>query len=285
MAKSVAVLGTGIMGLPMARNLAKAGLEVRAWNRTREKAEPLADDGVTVAGSAAGVVVTMLADGDAVKQVAEEALGEAGDALWLQTSTVGLAATRELAELAERSGTAFVDSPVLGTKAPAEQGELVVLASGPEDVRDAAAPVFDAIGKKTLWLGEAGAGTRMKLVLNMWLLSLTAALGESIALAEALGADPATFLEILDGAPMGTPTRSSRARPSSRTSSIRSAFRWSWPRRTCSWCWTPRPRRPGPSPSWGAPCRRCSRRPSSRATATRTWLPCIEPPPGSAIPG
>jgi 3-hydroxyisobutyrate dehydrogenase len=195
----------------MARNLAAAGLEVRAWNRTREKAEPLAENGVTVAGSAAeavsgaDAVVTMLANGDAVKQVAEDALGEAGDALWLQTSTVGLAATRELAELAERSGTPFVDSPVLGTKAPAEQAELVVLASGPEDARDDAAPVFDAIGKKTLWLGEAGAGTRMKLVLNNWLLSLTAALGESIALAQALGADPATFLEILDAAPMGSP--------------------------------------------------------------------------------
>jgi 3-hydroxyisobutyrate dehydrogenase len=211
MAQSVAVLGTGIMGLPMARNLANAGLEVRAWNRTREKAEPLAEDGVSVAStvaeavSGADAVLTMLADGGAVKQVAEEALGEAADALWLQTSTVGLAATRELAELAERSGTPFVDCPVLGTKAPAEQAELVVLASGPEDVHDAADPVFDAIGKKTLWLGEAGAGTRMKLVLNSWLLALTAALGESIALAQALGADPATFLEILDGAPMGSP--------------------------------------------------------------------------------
>jgi 3-hydroxyisobutyrate dehydrogenase len=211
MAQSVAVLGTGIMGLPMARNLADAGLEVRAWNRTREKAEPLAEDGVSVAStvaeavSGADAVLTMLADGGAVKQVAEEALGEAADALWLQTSTVGLAATRELAELAERSGTPFVDCPVLGTKAPAEQAELVVLASGPEDVHDAADPVFDAIGKKTLWLGEAGAGTRMKLVLNSWLLALTAALGESIALAQALGADPATFLEILDGAPMGSP--------------------------------------------------------------------------------
>jgi 3-hydroxyisobutyrate dehydrogenase len=209
--RSVAVLGTGIMGAPMARNLAKAGLEVRAWNRTREKAEPLASDGIAVADSPAEAVggadalVTMLADGDAVKEVAHDALADAGDTLWLQTSTVGLAATRELAELADGTGTPFVDSPVLGTKQPAEQGELTVLASGPEKAREQAAPVFDAIGKQTIWLGEAGGGTRMKLVLNGWLLALTAALGESIALAQQLGADPATFLEILDGAPMGSP--------------------------------------------------------------------------------
>jgi 3-hydroxyisobutyrate dehydrogenase len=209
--RSVAVLGTGIMGAPMARNLAKAGLEVRAWNRTREKAEPLEDDGVTVVGTPAEAVagadalLTMLADGDAVKDVAGEALAEAGGTLWLQTSTVGLAAARELAKLAEDAGSPFVDCPVLGTKQPAEQGELIVLASGPDEVRDDAAPVFDAIGKQTLWLGEAGAGTRMKLVLNGWLLSLTAALGESIALAEKLGVDPEKFLEILDGAPMGSP--------------------------------------------------------------------------------
>jgi 3-hydroxyisobutyrate dehydrogenase len=209
--RKVAVLGTGIMGGPMARNLAKAGLEVRAWNRTREKAAPLEEDGVTVADSAAEAVagaeafVTMLADGDAVREVASEALGQSGDALWLQTSTVGLAATDELAELARPSGTAFVDCPVLGTKQPAEQGELTVLASGPDDVHDVAAPVFDAIGKQTVWLGGAGAGTRMKLVVNAWIQSLTAAVGQSVALAEALDLDPAVFLEILDGAPVGSP--------------------------------------------------------------------------------
>jgi 3-hydroxyisobutyrate dehydrogenase len=209
--QSVAVLGTGIMGAPMARNLAKAGLEVRAWNRTREKAEPLAGDGVTAvdspaeAAAGADALVTMLADGDAVEDVANDALSEAGGTLWLQMSTVGLAAARELAKLAEDAGSPFVDCPVLGTKQPAEQGELVVLASGPEGVHDDAEQVFDAIGKQTLWLGEAGAGTRMKLVLNGWLLSLTAALGESVALAEQLGVDPKKFLEILDGAPMGSP--------------------------------------------------------------------------------
>ena len=207
----VAVLGTGIMGAPMARNLAKAGHEVRAWNRSRERAEPLAGDGVTVAESAAEAVqgadafVTMVADGDAVRAIAAEVLAGAGEALWLQTSTVGLADTRELAEHAERAGVTFVDCPVLGTRQPAEQGELTVLASGPDAAREHAEPVFDAIGKATVWLGEAGAGTRMKLVVNAWIQSLTAAVGQSIALAEGLGVDPATFLDILDDAPVGSP--------------------------------------------------------------------------------
>jgi len=210
-ARVVAVLGTGIMGGPMARKLARAGLEVRAWNRTREKADALADDGVNVAGSPAEAVrgadslITMLADGEAVKAVAREALEAADGALWLQTSTVGLTATDELAQLAAGAGVPFVDSPVLGTKAPAEAGELVVLASGPDDAREQSRSVFEAIGKKTLWLGEAGAGTRMKLVLNSWLLALTAALAESIALARSLGVDPAAFLAVIDGAPMGSP--------------------------------------------------------------------------------
>jgi 3-hydroxyisobutyrate dehydrogenase len=213
--RSVAVLGTGIMGAPMARNLARAGFEVRAWNRTRERAEPLTSDGVQAADKAPGAVkgtdavMTMLTNGDAVEAVMA---GEDGalaamddDALWLETSTVGLRASERLAGLGEERGIAFVDCPVLGTKQPAEQGELIVLASGPEEAREPCAPVFDAIGSKTLWLGEAGAGSRMKLVLNSWLLALTAGLAETIALAETLDIDPSAFLETIDGGPIGVP--------------------------------------------------------------------------------
>jgi len=217
-ARTVAVLGTGIMGAPIARNLAAARVEVRAWNRTREKAEALAEDGVEVAGSpgeaaeGADAVITMLADGDAVRAVAQEALEASGGAVWLQTSTVGLAETRELAQLADAANVQFVDSPLLGTKGPAEQAKLTVLASGPDEAREPSDRVFEAIGQKTLWLGQAGAGTRMKLVLNGWLLALTSALGESLALAQGLGVEPATFLEILDGAPMGSPYAQTKGR-------------------------------------------------------------------------
>jgi 3-hydroxyisobutyrate dehydrogenase len=207
----VAFLGTGIMGAPMARNVRAAGHEVSAWNRSREKAEPLAQDGVTVAGSVAeavagaDVVVTMLADAQAVEAVAEEALGAIDGAVLVQMSTIGLDATDRLAQRAEAAGVAFVDAPVSGTKQPAEQGKLVVLASGPEAVRERVDPVFDAVAAKTVWLGEAGSGQRLKLVLNTWLLGLTEALAEAIALAEGLGVDPRTFLETIDGAPVGAP--------------------------------------------------------------------------------
>jgi 3-hydroxyisobutyrate dehydrogenase len=114
----VAVLGTGIMGAPMARNVRAAGHEVRAWNRSREKAEPLAEHGVTVAASvaeavaAADVVVTMLADAQAVEAVAEEALGAMDGAVLAQMSTIGIDATERLARRAEAAGVAFVDAPV-----------------------------------------------------------------------------------------------------------------------------------------------------------------------------
>jgi 3-hydroxyisobutyrate dehydrogenase len=203
----IAVIGTGIMGAPMARNIAAAGHDVRAWNRTREKAEGI--DGVDVADSAAGAaegveaVVTMLADGDAVEAVAPEVVRDG--ILWLQMSTVGLESTEKLMALAAERGATFVDAPVLGTKQPAEEGKLVVLASGPAEAVERAQSVFDAVAAKTVSLGDAGEGTRLKLVLNSWLVALTAGLAETIAFAESIGVDPRKFLETIDGAPMGTP--------------------------------------------------------------------------------
>jgi len=213
--KTVAVLGTGIMGGPMARNLAHAGLDLRAWNRTREKAEPLAADGVSIvvspadAARGADAVVTVLADASAVRQaMAGDGGGLAAvspDAVWAQMSTVGLAGTEELSKLAAERGVAFVDAPVLGTKQPAEQGELVVLASGPDGALDRCEPAFGAVGAGTVRLGEAGNGSRMKLVLNSWLLAITVGLAETIALAERLGVEPSRFLEVIKDGPIGVP--------------------------------------------------------------------------------
>jgi 3-hydroxyisobutyrate dehydrogenase len=206
----LAVLGTGIMGAPMARNLAAASLgEVRAWNRSAGKVQALADDGVAVAASVAeavdgaGAVVVMLSDGDAVRAVLAEALpAMSADAVLVQTSTVGLDATEAIALEAREHGVAFVDAPVLGTRQPAEAGELVVLASGPDEALDRVAPVFDAIGKATIRLGEAGAGSRLKLVLNAWIVSLTESLAETLALAHSLDVEPARFLETISGGPL-----------------------------------------------------------------------------------
>lgn len=197
------------MGAPMARNIKAAGLDLRVWNRTREKAEAL--EGIEVADSpeeavaGADVVVTMLADGDAVTAAMEDGgalAAMADDALWLQMSTVGIAATEALAALAEERSVPFVDAPVLGTKAPAEQGALTVLASGPDDVRERCTPVFDAVGAKTTWLGEAGTATRAKLVMNHWVLALTEGIAETVALAEALDIDPQLYLDAIEGGPL-----------------------------------------------------------------------------------
>jgi 3-hydroxyisobutyrate dehydrogenase len=207
----VAVLGTGIMGAPMARNLAAAGHDVCAWNRSRERAEPLAEHGIAVCDEAqeavegAEVVVTMLADGDAVAEVAER-IEFPADAVWAQMSTVGIEATDRLAAVAERAGIPFVDAPVLGTKAPAEQGQLTVLASGDPRARERCAPAFDAVGARTVDLGDPpGAATRMKLVLNTWLVALVEGLAEAISLAEGLGLDPRQIIDIIDGGPLGPP--------------------------------------------------------------------------------
>ena len=209
---TIAVLGTGTLGLPVARNLAGAGFDVSAWNRTREKAEPLAEDGVRVAGSAADavsdveVVVTLLADGSAVEDVMEQAAPALrSGTLWIQSSTVGIMATERLAELASENGLVFVDAPVLGTKEPAEKGELVVFASGPDEAKEPCEPIFDAIGKATRWVGEAGAGQRFKLVVNTWLLAAVEGVAEAIGLAQGLGLDPNDVLDALSGGPLDMP--------------------------------------------------------------------------------
>ncbi len=211
---TVAVLGTGIMGAAMARNLLSEGMEVRAWNRSREKAEPLKDDGgAEVTGSPADAargadfLLTMLSDADAIEEAvgAEVLSALAEDGVWLQMSTVGEEGTRRLVEMAKEHGVAFVDAPVLGTRQPAEQGQLVVLASGPEEVRERCERVFGAVGSKTVWLGEAGAGSRLKLVVNNWIVGLIGVLAETVAFARSVGVDPAKFLETIEGGPLGLP--------------------------------------------------------------------------------
>jgi 3-hydroxyisobutyrate dehydrogenase len=209
----VAILGTGIMGAAMARNLLAEGMEVSAWNRSREKAEPLTEDGAEVADSPADAargadfLLTMLADADVVEEAVAgdvlPALAEGG--VWLQMSTVGEDGTKRLEETANEHGVDFVDAPVLGTKQPAEQGQLVVLASGPEEARERSQQIFDAIGRKTVWLGEAGAGSRLKLVVNNWIVGLLGVLAETVALANSIGVDPAKFLETIEGGPLGLP--------------------------------------------------------------------------------
>ncbi|MFE8993575.1 NAD(P)-dependent oxidoreductase [Streptomyces collinus] len=209
---TVSVLGTGIMGAAMARNLARAGHTVQAWNRTRAKAEPLAAEGVRIADSPeqavrdTDIVLTMLHDGPA----ALETMREAAPALrpgiaWVQSSTAGLDGVAELAAFAREHGLLFYDAPVLGTRQPAEAGTLTVLAAGPVEGREQVTPVFEAVGARTVWSGEDGAeggATRLKLVANSWVLAVTAAAGEALALSKALGVDPQNFFDLVAGGPL-----------------------------------------------------------------------------------
>jgi 3-hydroxyisobutyrate dehydrogenase len=219
---TIAVLGTGRMGAPIARNLLKAGFEVSVWNRTAARAEPLATDGARLATTPAeaadgvDVLLTMLTDGDAVNEAVtgpEGALASLrGGSVWIQMATVGDEWTERLASLASERNVEFVDAPVSGSDGPAREGQLIVLASGPEGTRAQLEPLFDAIGQKTLWLGPAGNGTRLKLVLNDWLASLTEGVAETIALTQALGLDPQVFIEAIDGGPLGPPYAVAKAR-------------------------------------------------------------------------
>lgn len=212
----VAVLGTGIMGGPMALNLRRAGLEVAVWNRTREKAEPLSREGAEVAetpGEAAAdadVVLTMLSDWDAVESAMTGPDGALArmrqGSIWLQLSTIGVSGIERAAKLmAEGAGT-LVDGAVSGTKEPAERGELLVLVAGPEAALDTCEPIFDAIGHKTVRLGEEpGSASAFKLVLNAWLIGFVESLAETVALARALGFEPELFLESIAGGPTDSP--------------------------------------------------------------------------------
>ena len=165
---SVALLGTGIMGAAMGRNMLRAGLPLRAWNRTIVKARTLEPDGAQVAQTPAEavagrqIIVTMLADADAVADaITAAAPGLHEGQIWAQVSTVGVTGADALARLAGQHGLVFVDAPVLGTRQPAEQGTLTVFASGPDAARAAVQPVFEAIGEQDR-VARPGAGHRIQ---------------------------------------------------------------------------------------------------------------------------
>ena len=217
----VAFLGTGRMGAPMAANLARGGFEVRVWNRTASRAEALAADGALAVSSpaeavrGAAIVITMLADGPATEQAAagpDGLLAANPGLIWVQMATIGIEWTARLAVLAAARGVAFIDAPVSGSEGPARAGQLTILASGPDQVRDVLAPVFGVLGRATAWLGPAGNGTRAKLVLNSWLADLTEATAETLSFARRLGLDPAEIVDLLQSTPLGAPYAVQKAR-------------------------------------------------------------------------
>lgn len=204
------------MGQPMAANLVRAGLPTIVWNRSAEPARRLGEHGAEVADNPADaarqadVVITMVTDADAVTSIAVDqgmlaAMKEG--AIWAQMSTIGVSATERIDRLVrgQRPDVVLLDAPVAGSRGPAEKGQLVVLASGPEQVRDRIAPVFDAIAQRTTWVGPAGAGSRIKMVSNLLLAFVAEGLAESIALGYALGLDRAAVMSALQGNPLVSP--------------------------------------------------------------------------------
>jgi 3-hydroxyisobutyrate dehydrogenase len=219
-APRITLLGTGTMGVGMARSILRAGLPLTVWNRHVEKARPLAEDGARVAEDLteavrdADVVVTMLFDADAVAEVMEQAAGAMREgAVWVQSATVGRNGIARLARLAEEHGLTIIDAPMVGTKRPAEEGALTVLAAGAPASRDTVQPVFDAVGAKTVWLGdEPGPASAMKLVANSWVAMLTAGTAQGIQQARAFGLDPGQFLETVAGGSTDTPYLQTKGR-------------------------------------------------------------------------
>jgi 3-hydroxyisobutyrate dehydrogenase len=222
-APAVAVIGAGIMGAAMARNLVASGLTTRVWDRSASATGPLADAGAVVAGSAqdavqgAGVVITMLPTADAVDAVIFD--GDVVDAfadgcVWAQMGTIGVAATLRMRDqlASRRPGVMFVDAPVSGSKGPAQQGQLLILASGPAAAAEVVAPVFDIVGRKTVWLGEAGQGSQVKLVVNAYMSILIEGVAETMELADRLGIGHQQLAEVIEGGPLDAPIADAKFR-------------------------------------------------------------------------
>jgi len=209
----VTVLGTGIMGAGVAGSLLRAGHEVTVWNRDSAKTEQLAVAGATSAESPAAAVagaeavLTILFDADSVEAVLTDVLPSMDpSAIWVQMTTVGLDGSARLAGLAEQHGVSFVEAQMLGTKAPAEKGQLVLLVGGEQKLLDRLSPVFDAVSARTVNTGSAiGPASALKLTANAWVLGVNALVGQSMALATALGLDSQLFLDAIAGGAVDTP--------------------------------------------------------------------------------
>lgn len=222
---TVAVLGLGVMGGAFARNLIAAGLPTRVWNRTPEKAREIAGTEATAcirpdeAVDTANVVLSVLTTADATAQVV---LGDSDaeldpssplahlrpGAVFVQMGTIGVAGTDRLSQIFARlrPDVVLLDAPISGSRGPAEQGAVTILASGePGNHRSEVETVFSAISRKTVWLGAVGQGTRMKLVVNVWLVNLMQGAAETAAFGAALGFDADDIWACLEGGPLAAP--------------------------------------------------------------------------------
>ena len=207
----VGLIGVGLMGSAMGHRLLDQGMEVIAWDRSPEQASAIEERGgkradePTEVVRGADVVITMLPTAPIVLDVVEPLLDDWPEGtIWLQMSSVGAAEADQMVEVAEAHAVTLVDAPVSGSTHPAEEGELTILASGPDSARESVEPVFEALGSRVLWVGKAGMGSRLKMAANHWMIAMTAALAESMHLCQAMGLDQRQFIDLLDGGPLGS---------------------------------------------------------------------------------
>ncbi len=217
----VAFLGIGTMGHGMATSALRAGIPTIVWNRRPEATRDLAELGAQVAESAAdaarkaAIVVTMVTDADAVISIARDQgmlAALAPGAIWAQMGTIGVAGIDRVAAMVdgERPDVMLVDAPVSGSKDPAAQGKLTIFASGPDEARSRVATLFDALGERTVWVGAAGAGSRLKVVNNTWLAFESEAVAAAVALARRLGLEIEQVVDALEGGPLVSPWQAAK---------------------------------------------------------------------------
>jgi len=211
----VGFVGLGIMGSAMATNLLKAGFEVTVWNRSPDKYAALTELKATVADSpravaaAADVVIAMMATPDAVRSVRDGADGIIAGLLpgkgYLDMSTVDPETSQESARLTHQAGALFLEGPVAGSRKPAEDATLTIMTAGDRQLYDRSLPLLEKLGRKILYLGEAGSAARMKLANNLVMGGMLTALCEGLALASKSGLDTAQLLDVLDSGALSNP--------------------------------------------------------------------------------
>lgn len=217
----VAFLGMGTMGHAMAGAALRAGVPTVVWNRDPRRADDLGELGATVAPTPAdaarqaAIVVTMVTDADVVMAIAVDhgmLAALAPGSVWVQMSTIGVPGIERVVSLveSERSDVTLIDAPVSGSKGPAENGELSIFASGPDEVRSRLSPLFDALGQRTIWVGPVGTGSRLKLVANVWLALAAEAVNTSLALAHGLGMEAEGVIDGLSGSPLVSPWQAAK---------------------------------------------------------------------------
>ena len=207
----VGLLGVGLMGSAMAHRLLTQGIPVVAWDQDPGHLQTLGQQGAAIAATpaevlgASDVVITMLPTAEIVLSVVRPLLSAwPKTTIWLQMSSVGASESDQLTELAAAHGVPLIDAPVSGSTHPAQEGRLTILASGPDSARTRVEPVLAALGSRVLWIGEAGLGSRLKLATNHWMITMVAALAETMHLCELMGLDQQQFIELLDGSPLGS---------------------------------------------------------------------------------